>query len=445
MAYSNLITSHFQKRETALKWLFASAAYSMLFGFMESPSEKTISLIAKENLWLFFIFTFLYAVSMITNLKYMYNRMGLATIPYGKTKTNRKGEAVPYKVWAKRVLKIALFMNYGFGFTLTTLMPKRTFGAELSGFATAVHWAFGFGNILLNATFVLLFCLNIARLTESKKLKTVFAIGTAICIVDLLVFLGLAVAMGPQQAKNGIFELIPLAIVFVVTYFVNHTDIAIPRAQRDAEETRLIHTDNKDIYNAVSYGALMFAWLVFTFYAFVRNPIHYTISMTGIEYRGGFTLVSLSLTVAFILNFIQMFKKSGYKNVFVKAIAFIGSVSIVSCVITPTTMGTNIDIMHVVGTLAFFYLLLAAFIFYTFSRSKENEAYKPFFIASVVITAAVTLTMIVLFLILKQKAGRTGLTELIPLEFMLLFTYLENYTSYFEKAKVNKEKAMAKA
>ncbi|MGN0467857.1 MAG: hypothetical protein ACI4GY_03925 [Acutalibacteraceae bacterium] len=416
MINSNLLTVHFEKRETALKWLCASAAYSLLFSFLANPAEKTISLIAKEHLWLFFFFTVLYSIAMLINFSYMRKTFDVKN---------------PLLKW------LGIIINAIFPLTLTTLMPEKAVGGELSAFATAVHWICGFGNILINATVVLVSLLLISKKQSSnKKIKAVFAAGTIICILDLLVFLILTVVFrDPQKSKNGLFEIIPLAVTFATLYIINHTDLISSRRERDNKEFSLKASDNS-AFSALCFGVLCASWATFTFYAFVRNPVHYTISMTGIEYKGGFTLVCLLLTAAFLLNFIHMFKRHHYKNYFTIAVALIGSISLIACVITPTTMEKDISPMHSVGALMFFYFLLAAFSFFLISKSKENKKYRPFLIGMLAVFAGTIIVVVILFVILDQNAGRTGLTELIPLEYMFVFTFLENYTNYFEKAEI---------
>ncbi|MGN1418163.1 MAG: hypothetical protein ACI4W6_02425 [Acutalibacteraceae bacterium] len=416
MINSNLLTVHFEKRETALKWLCVCTAYSLLFSFIENPADMTISLIAKEHLWLFFFFCVFYSVGMLINLRYMRKAFDVSN---------------PLLKW------LGIIINIIFPFTLTTLMPSKAAGMELSGLATAVHWICGFGNILINATVVLVSLLLISKKQSSnKKIKAVFAAGTIICILDLLVFLILTVVFrDPQKSKNGLFEIIPLAVTFFVLYIINHTDLISARKERDSKESTLQPSDSS-VFSALCFGVLCASWASFTFYAFVRNPVHYTISMTGIEYKGGFTLVCLLLTTAFLLNFIQMFKRHHYKNYFTIAVALIGSVSLIACVISPTTMEKDISPAHSIGALVFFYFLLAAFSFFLISKSKENKKYRPFLIGMLAVFAGTIIAVVILFVILDQNAGRTGLTELIPLEYMFVFTFLENYTNYFEKDEI---------
>ena len=56
MIKQNKLILHFSKRETALKWLFFSFGYFILFVFLENPVYKTISLIGKEHIILFSVF-----------------------------------------------------------------------------------------------------------------------------------------------------------------------------------------------------------------------------------------------------------------------------------------------------------------------------------------------------------------------------------------------------
>lgn len=414
MLRKNLVTVHFEKRETALKWLIAAVAYCTLFAFMENPKDKTISLIGKEHLWLLMFYCLFSAVAVTVNFLYMYRHFDLKN---------------------KALKTIAVLSNAAFGLVLTTLMPSLAANGEISLFATIVHWIAGFGNIVINATVVLIFCRTIAKRDKNKKLNGVFAAGTAVCILDLLIFVGMTVILhDPAKSKNGLFEIIPTVVGFVVIYFINHTDIATPRAQRDKTEAGLKAAD-KSVFSAVSFVFFAASMISFTLFAFVRNPLRYTISMTGLEYSGGFALVCTLLAVCFLTNTLLMFKKSGLKNGFISILSVVGSLSIILCVAVPTTTEVNISFAHAVGALMFFYFLMASYLIFLFKRNRENKKYRPFLVLQAIIILGVLTANILMFLVLKQSAGRTGLVELIPLEFMFVFTYLENYTDYFTREK----------
>lgn len=420
MLQSNHITAYFKKRENLLVLLCLAFGYCMLFSFIENPKDMTISLIAKEHMGMFFIFTVLYVAAMLGNFLYMFKTFSIKS----------------------KVLKaVGIVFNVIFPFTLTTLMPPLEMNGKISTFATIVHWISGFGNIAANATVALVSCLIIAKSLDSKKLKAVCAVGSITAILDLLIFLYMAVVTKDlQKAKNGIFEIIPLAVAFAVVFAVNHTDLAVKRSERDKKELE-IKTDDTSIFTAVSFVSLVCAAVLFTFYAFVRNPIHYTISMTGIDYPIGFGAVCVMLSICFVLNFVLMFKKHSYKNVFTYIVAIVGSLAILSCVAVPTTMQADISKVHAIGALMFFFFLMAAFIFYFFSMRKKDKTYTKPLVLMLVVFFATIAVLVVMFIILKQKYGRTGLTELVPLEVMFMLFLRENYLA--PKAKT-KDKAKQK-
>lgn len=415
MAKQNLLISHFSKRETALKWLFFSFGYFILFAFLENPMIKTISLIGMDHSVLFAIFCFIYSVAMTVNLSYMNNNFRLKN---------------------RFFYIIAFTFSALFGFVSTTLLPDKTVG-DVTLFATIAHWVFGFGGILVNTVSVLVFLLTFMKEKNSKKLKAIFGLSTGAGILDLLsfVFLTILAKGNVQKSKNGFLEIVPMTATFIALYVINHTDLVAPRSDRDEKEKGFIITDSS-VFSAVSFGSLAFAWTAFTLFAFVRNPIHYTISMTGTQYKTGFAVTCISLSAAFVLNFIQLFRKSGYRNILSWLLAISGSLSIVACVLSPTKMGTELDLVHSVSALIFFYFIFAAFLLYYLHQRKDRKRIKFLFI-TLAILAAATATMILLFVVFEQKHGRTGLTELIPLEFFFLCFLLENHSEYFEKEKVS--------
>lgn len=425
MQSQNLLTLHLKKRETALKWLVGSFAYCSLFMFLANPAEKTISLIGREHLTLFCIYCFLYGAAMIINFQYLFARFGIKN---------------------KFLYCLMMASNLCMGLVATTLMPPLSANGEISIFATIVHWITGFGNIVVNATVALILTRMVYKAYHNKKAKIVFTVGTSVCIADLLVFLIMTLISGdPQKAKNGFFEIIPLCVVFFVLYVINHTDIIVKRTERDAAESDYKVTDGR-VFSAVCFALLAAAFILFNNYAFIRNPIHYTISMTGIDYPKGFDLVCVLFAASFALNFILLFKKYGYKNVFVWGISMIGSFAILLCAVVPTTMSKDIDAVHAVSALVFFFFTMAGLMIFMLSRAKADRKHRNFLFGMVAILAAVIITLIIMFLIFDQRYGRTGLTEVIPLEYIFVYFYFENFTDYFEKTdKKTNKKVQAKA
>lgn len=335
---------------------------------------------------------------------------------------------------------LVMAFNLSMGLVVTTLMPPLSANGEISTFATVVHWIVGFGNFIVNATVVLIVNLKIYKKTNSKKVKSLFAAGTSVCIADLLLFVVMTVlTKDPQKSKNGFYEIIPIFIVYLVLYILNHTDAALPRGQRDEAEKSLTARDERP-FSSLCCGTLITAAVLFTNYAFVRNPIRYTISMTGIDYPAGFTIVCIALAVSFALNFIMLFQKYGYKNVFAYLLAIVGSASILVCAAVPTTMDKDIDILHALCALMFFFFVMAALMLFMLSRIKNSRRHRPFFAALSTILIAAVITLVIMFVVLDQRYGRTGLTELIPLEFIFIYFYLENHTDYFERESKEKLK-----
>lgn len=413
MISQNLLISHLKKRETALKWLFFSFGYFLLFVFLENPLYETISLIGKKHSVLFAIFCFVYAVGNLINLSYM--------------KRN-------FEIKNKFFLHLPMVFNASFGLVATTLMPDKSIG-DVTLFATIVHWIAGFGGILVNTVSVLVVLLSLMRKTGSKKLKAVFWFCTLSGIADLLSFvIASALAGGNvQKGKNGFLEIVPMTITFFVLYIINHTDLVSERAVRDKEELNFTVRD-ESLFSSISFALLCFAWIMFTFFSLVRSPIHFTISMTGTDYPVGFGVTSFALAAAFTLNFIQMLKKNGCRNILIWCLSIIGSLSIIVCVLSPTKMGTELDLVHSAAALMFFYFLLASFVLYYFHFRKDKKR-QPFMFSVISILLLTTAAMVLLFVVFKQKYGRTGLTEVIPLQFFFICFLLENHTEYFSREK----------
>lgn len=406
MFRENLLTVTLKKRKTALLLLAAATVYFLFFAFLENPLTTTISEIGKTRLPLLAIYCVLLPLCDIVNVDYMYRSLGLK------------------KQWAKYLFFAS---NLLVGFVLTTLMPVP--GEKITTFSLILHWVTGFGNIFFNATFTLILCLIFCIRKKKKSLWLLFSGALAACIGVLVYFLAMsAIKGGVMQGKNGFYEIVPILMTRLILFALNHTDLVSPRKERDAAEASLKAQD-KDVFTAVCCFFLAAAWLSFTFYSLVRNPINYTISMTGLDYPLGFGVTCILISVGLILNFILAFKKSGYKNVLTYILAVGGSLLLIVCVASPTTQsGNGLDLVHSVAAVAFFVLIMVAVFFFCVFKRRENKAYLPLGFGMLFILALTLVTAYVMNILLEQKYGRTGLVEIIPLQYIFFFLFFENFT-----------------
>lgn len=409
MLQSNKLTVHFQKRETCLKWIIGAFVYFLLFGFIENPCTTTISLIGKSHMWLFAVFCTVLPVAFLSNFKYTFR---------------------VYNVKAK-FLRVAMYFNLIFGLSVTTLMPKE--GLEISTFATVAHWVSGFGNIIANTVIALVLLLKVSKITGSKLQKGVAISAAVIAALDGLIFVGsAAVLKNPQLAKNGLFEIIPMAMAFVAIYFTNHVDAGkFTRAVRDAEENCLRPVDNSS-FTAVAYAVFAVVTLFFSTYIFVRNPIYYTISMIGIQYRTSYSILCVLLVVSFLVNFILIFKKYNYKNIAVWILGIVGSLSLLLCVVQPTSEeADSIGKFHAIGALTFFYFSMFAVLIFAFLKRKDGKVFRNIAIGMFVTLVICTALCVLEFVVLKGnfgETGRTGLTEVVSVGYILYAFYKLNYS-----------------
>ena len=414
------LSAALKKRRTALYTFTAAAVYFFVFAFLENPMKSTISDIGRTRLPLLAVYCILLPLCDIVNLRYMIRA---------------------FKIKAPVLENLFIVSNVCVGFVATTLMPVP--GTEVSTFSVLLHWLTGFGNIILNATVVLLLCLRLSKREKSKKGKLIFAIGTAGCIFDLLFFVVMSLIKGGvQKGKNGLYEIIPIVFTHIVLFSINHTNLFSQKKERDAEEKTIVPKD-ESVFSSVSEFFLVAGWLFFFFYSFVRNPIHYTISMTGLDYPLGFGVTCALISVGLTLNFILAFKRSGYKNVLTYVIAIVGSLSLMVCVFAPTThSGNGLDPVHSTAAVAFFILIMAAVSLFCLSKRKEHKAYLPLSLAMLFLLAMTLLVAYVMNILLDQKYGRTGLVEVIPLQYIYVFLFIENFTDLLKKDE--KEKAALK-
>lgn len=422
MIRENLLTSALKKRKTAFLLFIAAGAYFFVFAFLENPLYSTISDIGRTRLPLLAVYCILLPLCNIVNYE--------------------------YTLWAFKlnapVLRRAFFVsNLLVPFVTTTLMLDPAVG-KVTTFSVLLHWLTGFGNIVLNATVVLVTCLRLYERTKSKKLLAVFISGTGACVAILLLFVVMTVITGSvQKSKNGFLEIVPIIAAGVVLFLLNHTNTVSPKSERDSEETALNVSDTS-VFAAVCHFFLAAAWLFFTFYSFVRNPINFTISMTGLDYPLGFGVTCALISVGLSLNFILAFKRSNYKNVLTYIIAVGGSLVLMLCVFAPTThSGDGLNLVHSVAAVAFFILIMVAVFFFCIFKRKENRLYLRLGIVMLAILAFTLITAYVMNILLEQKYGRTGLVEVIPLQYVFFFLFFENYTDVF-KAKKAPQKIKAK-
>ncbi len=408
------LTAALKKRKTALLLFAATAVYFFVFAFLENPLKSTISDIGRTRLPLLAIYCILLPLCDIVNVEYLLRA---------------------FKLKAPLLRTLFIISNVCVGFVTTTLMPEPP-GGEVTTFSVLLHWLTGFGNIVLNATVVLILCLRLSQRENSKKGKALFAVGTAGCLFDLVFFVAMSIAKGGvKNGKNGLYEIIPIVFTHIVLFAVNHTNLFSKKSDRDAEETAITATD-KSVYSSVSQFFLVLGWLFFFFYSFVRNPIHYTISMTGLDYPLGFGVTCALISVGLSLNFILAFKRSGYKNILTYIIAVGGSLVLLVCVFSPTThSGDGLDVVHSTAAVAFFLLIMAAVVFFCFFKRKEHKAYLPLSVSMLVLLLLTLLVAYIMNILLDQRYGRTGLVEVIPLQFIYVFLFIENFTTILHAKK----------
>lgn len=422
MLRENLLTATLKKRKAAF-WLFIAAAlFFSVFAFLENPLKSTISDIGRTRLPLLAVYCIILPLCDIVNVEYMLRA---------------------FKLKAPVLRTLFFVSNVCVGFVVTTLMPALP-EKTVSTFSVLLHWLTGFGNIVLNATVVLVLCLRLSQREKSRKGKVLFIAGTALCIADLLFFVVMSAVMGGvKEGKNGLYEIIPIVATHIVLFAVNHTDIFSPRAVRDSEESS-IKAQDTSVFSAVAYFFLAAAWLFFTFYSFVRNPISYTISMTGLDYPLGFGVTCFLISTGLSLNFILAFLRSGYKNVLAYILGVGGSLVLLVCVFSPTThSGTTLDPVHSTAAVLFFILIMAAVFLFCFHKRRENKAYLPLAFSMLAILAMTLIVAYVMNILLDQRYGRTGLVEVVPLQFIFFFLFFENYTDKLKSETHEKKKIKA--
>ena len=420
MLRENLLTATLKKRKAAF-WLFIAAAlFFSVFAFLENPLKSTISDIGRTRLPLLAVYCIILPLCDIVNVEYMLRA---------------------FKLKAPVLRTLFFVSNVCVGFVVTTLMPALP-EKTVSTFSVLLHWLTGFGNIVLNATVVLVLCLRLSQREKSRRGKVLFITGTALCIADLLFFVVMSAVMGGvKEGKNGLYEIIPIVATHIVLFAVNHTDIFSPRAVRDSEESS-IKAQDTSVFSAVSYFFLAAAWLFFTFYSFVRNPISYTISMTGLDYPLGFGVTCFLISIGLSLNFILAFSRSGYKNVLAYILGVGGSLVLLVCVFAPTThSGTTLDPVHSTAAVLFFILIMAAVFLFCFHKRRENKAYLPLAFSMLAILAMTLIVAYIMNILLDQRYGRTGLVEVVPLQFIFFFLFFENYTDRL-KSETHAEKKL---
>lgn len=422
MLRENLLTATLKKRKAAF-WLFIAAAlFFSVFAFLENPLKSTISDIGRTRLPLLAVYCIILPLCDIVNVEYMLRA---------------------FKLKAPVLRTLFFVSNVCVGFVVTTLMPALP-EKTVSTFSVLLHWLTGFGNIVLNATVVLVLCLRLSQREKNRKGKALFIAGTALCVADLLFFVVMSAVMGGvKEGKNGLYEIIPIVATHIVLFAVNHTNLFLPKAQRDSEESS-IKAQDTSVFSAVAYFFLAAAWLFFTFYSFVRNPISYTISMTGLDYPLGFGVTCFLISIGLSLNFILAFLRSGYKNVLAYILGVGGSLVLLVCVFSPTThSGTTLDPVHSSAAVLFFIFIMAAVFLFCFHKRRENKAYLPLAFSMLAILAMTLIVAYIMNILLDQRYGRTGLVEVVPLQFIFFFLFFENYTDKLKSETHEKKKIKA--
>ena len=166
MFTENLLTATLKKRKAAFLLFIAAALFFSVFAFLENPLKSTISDIGRTRLPLLAVYCIILPLCDIINVEYMLRA---------------------FKLKAPVLRALFLVSNICVGFVVTTLMPELP-EKTVTTFSVLLHWLTGFGNIVLNATVVLILCLRLSKRESSKKGRALFVSGTALCVADLVFF-----------------------------------------------------------------------------------------------------------------------------------------------------------------------------------------------------------------------------------------------------------------
>ena len=150
------------------------------------------------------------------------------------------------------------------------------------------------------------------------------------------------------------------------------------------------------------------------------------------------------ISIGLSLNFILAFSRSGYKNVLAYILGVGGSLVLLVCVFSPTThSGTTLDPVHSTAAVLFFIFIMAAVFLFCFHKRRENKAYLPLAFSMLAILAMTLIVAYIMNILLDQRYGRTGLVEVVPLQFIFFFLFFENYTDKLKSETHEKKKIKA--
>lgn len=187
-----------------------TAAFVMMltFAFIKDPREFTISTIGLDHRVLFFFLCLLMAWAVLLNMYYFFDRVKLG------------GRGCRILTWIMCLGIVAA--------ALTT--TKRT------EFETAVHWT---GAMLFIACIPLVILyIGIRRIIrgEKKILIPVIFFHSVYCC-DIGYMLVSFVRQGPHIGKNGIMEILPLGLTFIILLLANNTGLFMNQKKgRDSNE-----------------------------------------------------------------------------------------------------------------------------------------------------------------------------------------------------------------
>ena len=158
----------------------------------------------------------------------------------------------------------------------------------------------------------------------------------------------------------------------------------------------------------LAFILLAVTFIYLTVFSLLRDPVHNTISMTGLEYPVGFALLCILLFTTFLSNFAVMFYHHGYTNVLVRCMAAFGSFCIVITAFFPTSKeGEGLKyFVHGTAAILFFALTMLSMLLFLFSKRQEGGVYRILLGGLILTAAAFGIITFLLFIVWRQRYGR---------------------------------------
>lgn len=185
----------FLKEKITFGTLFAAVGMLLVFSFIKDPEVYTISLIGVEHPALFFILCSVMGLACGSNIIYFFRKSGFKS----------------------RVCYVLTYLA-----NIAMVIASFTMTEGYVHIVTELHWAMALMFMIINPVMILLCAVHLIK-QGCKNYLIPIVVFAPVYLADVLYIGKTFLSEGPMDGKNGIIEIIPITMTFILLVIFNHT------------------------------------------------------------------------------------------------------------------------------------------------------------------------------------------------------------------------------